>query len=71
MIDPWVIPFRPGDSSLEVVAMSRYSKVSEFGSRNGHTLVGGIVARISGCGKQKEISNDDQIDHSKEVVADV
>src|SRR5262245_9230514 len=36
--------------------------------RNGHTLVVGIVARISGCANQKEISLDDQVDHGKEEV---
>src|SRR5438094_7020485 len=40
-------------------------------ARNGHTLVVGIVARISGCQNQKELSLDDQIDHAKEVVAEL
>jgi site-specific DNA recombinase len=39
--------------------------------RNGHTLVVGIVARISGCQNQKEISLDDQEDHGKKVVAEL
>jgi site-specific DNA recombinase len=39
--------------------------------RNGHTLVGGIGARISGCAKQKEVSLDDQIDHGKQEIADL
>ncbi|HEX8911280.1 MAG TPA: recombinase family protein [Humisphaera sp.] len=39
--------------------------------RNGHTLVVGIVARISGCANQKELSLDDQVDHAKHVVADL
>jgi hypothetical protein len=39
--------------------------------RNGHTLVTGIVARISGCAKQKEVSLDDQVDHAKEEVAEL
>lgn len=34
--------------------------------RNGHTFQIGIVARISGCQNQKEISLDDQVDHGKE-----
>jgi len=38
--------------------------------RNGHTLVTGFVARISGCRNQKEVSLEDQVDHGKEVVAD-
>ncbi|HYE19758.1 MAG TPA: hypothetical protein VEA69_15010 [Tepidisphaeraceae bacterium] len=36
--------------------------------RNGHTLVVGIVARISGCANQTELSLEDQVDHGKEVV---
>ena len=39
--------------------------------RNGHTLVVTIVARISGCQNQKELSLDDQVDHAKEVVAEL
>jgi site-specific DNA recombinase len=39
--------------------------------RNGHILVVGIVARISGCAKQKEISLEDQVDHCKEVAAEL
>lgn len=39
--------------------------------RNGHVLVVGVVARISGCQNQKEVSLEDQIDHAKEVVADL
>jgi hypothetical protein len=38
--------------------------------RNGHTLVVGIVARISGCQNQKELSLEDQIDHGKEVATE-
>ena len=39
--------------------------------RNGHTLVVGVVARISGCANQKELSLDDQVDHAKQVVAEL
>jgi site-specific DNA recombinase len=39
--------------------------------RNGHTLIVGIVARISGGPNQKELSLDDQTDHGKAVVADL
>jgi len=39
--------------------------------RNGHTLIVGVVARISGCANQKEMSLDDQIDHAKQVVAEL
>lgn len=39
--------------------------------RNGHMLVVGIVARISGCAKQKEVSLVDQEDHAKEEVAEL
>ena len=42
----------------------------ELKPRNGHTLATSIVARISGCAKQKEVSLDDQVDHGKEEVAD-
>jgi site-specific DNA recombinase len=38
--------------------------------RNGHTLVVGIVARISGCQNQKELSLEDQEDHARQVVAE-
>jgi len=38
--------------------------------RNGHTLVVGIIARISGCANQKEMSLEDQEDHGKQVVAE-
>jgi site-specific DNA recombinase len=48
-----------------------FSKPSPLLPRNGHTLVVGIVARISGCANQKEMSLDDQIDHAKAVVADL
>ncbi|MFT3881156.1 MAG: recombinase family protein [Gemmatales bacterium] len=34
--------------------------------RNGHTFHVGIVARISGCQNQKEMSLEDQVDHGKE-----
>ena len=39
--------------------------------RNGHTLVVGIVARISGCANQKEVSLDDQVDHGKQLVGEM
>lgn len=39
--------------------------------RNGHTLVVGIVARISGCANQKELSLHDQVDHAKAIVASI
>lgn len=39
--------------------------------RNGDTPVVGIVARISGCANQKELSLEDQEDHGKEVVAEL
>jgi site-specific DNA recombinase len=47
------------------------SKDSKIVPRNGHALVAGVVARISGCQNQKEISLDDQVDHAKEIVADL
>ena len=39
--------------------------------RNGQTLGVDIVARISGCANQKEVSLEDQEDHGKEVVTDL
>jgi site-specific DNA recombinase len=39
--------------------------------RKGHTLVVGVVARISGRPNQKELSLDDQEDHAKQVVAEL
>ncbi len=39
--------------------------------RNGHTLVVVVVARISGCANQKEMSLDDRVDHAKQVVAEL
>lgn len=39
--------------------------------RNGHQLVVAIVARISGCASQKEMSLEDQVDHAKEEIADL
>lgn len=38
--------------------------------RHGKTLRVLVVARISGCQNQKELSLDDQIDHAKEEIAD-
>jgi site-specific DNA recombinase len=43
----------------------------ELVPRNGQTLVTGIVARISGCANQKEVSLEDQEDHGKEIVAEL
>ncbi len=39
--------------------------------RNGHTLIVGIVARISGCPNQKEMSLEDQVDGGKEEINDL
>lgn len=49
--------------------MSRVSD-RDLTPRNGHTLMAGLGARISGCGKQKEVSLEDQTDHNKEIVED-
>lgn len=38
--------------------------------RNGCELIVGVVARISGGPRQKELSLDDQLDHAKEVIAE-
>jgi site-specific DNA recombinase len=43
----------------------------ELRPRNGRILVVGIVARISGGQNQKELSLDDQVDHAKQVVAEL
>jgi hypothetical protein len=40
-----------------------FSQSNELVPRNGHTLVVGILGRISGCANQKELSLDDQVDH--------
>ena len=50
--------------------MSRCSD-SELKPRNAHTLIVGIVCRISGCANQKEMSLDDQEDHAKEAVKEL
>jgi hypothetical protein len=42
----------------------------EITPRNGCELVAGVVARISGGPRQKELSLDDQVDHAKEVIAE-
>lgn len=44
---------------------------NELKPLNGHTLIVGIAARISGCAKQKEVGLGDQVDHAKEDVAEL
>jgi hypothetical protein len=39
--------------------------------RNGKFLVVFVVARISGGPRQKEMSLEDQVDHAKEIVAEM
>ena len=39
--------------------------------RNGHSLVVGVVCRISGCANQKEQSLEDQEDHAQESIAEL
>lgn len=39
-----------------------------FTPRNGTVLHAGIIARISGCSGQKEVSLEDQVDHGRDVV---
>ena len=51
--------------------MSYFSHDAPLVPRNGHTLVVGIVCRISGCQNQKELSLEDQTDHGKEVIAEL
>jgi len=48
-----------------------YQNRPEIVPRNGHTLVAGVVARISGCANQKDLSLEDQVDHAKQVVAEL
>jgi hypothetical protein len=48
-----------------------FGAVPSWLPRNGHTLTIGVVARISGCANQKELSLDDQVDHAKQVVAEL
>ena len=38
---------------------------------NGHSLVVGVVCRISGCANQKEQSLEDQEDHARESIAEL
>ncbi|MCA8990734.1 MAG: recombinase family protein [Planctomycetaceae bacterium] len=47
------------------------SRGHQLAPRNGHTLKVLIVARISGCQNQKEMSLDDQADHAKEEIAEL
>jgi hypothetical protein len=61
------IDLRLGIPRLEDVEMERSNA---FVPRNGHTLVVGVVARISGCQNQKELSLADQEDHAKQIVAE-
>lgn len=51
----------------EVFEMARRQK-RELRPRNGHLLYALTVSRISGCKSQKEVSLEDQFDHSKEEV---
>lgn len=48
-----------------------FSQKYPLSPRNGHTLVVGIVARISGGQNQKELSLEDQVDHAKAEVAEL
>jgi len=50
--------------------MTRKSE-NELKPRNGHTLIVGVVCRISGCANQKELSLDDQEDNGKETIAEL
>ncbi len=51
--------------------MSRRRRSEHPNPENGHTLIVGVVARISGCQNQKELSLEDQVDHAKEGVAEL
>jgi hypothetical protein len=50
--------------------MSRVSE-RDLTARNGHTLMAGLAARISGCVNQKEQSLEDQTDHNREIVEEM
>lgn len=43
----------------------------DLSPRNGHTLLAGLGARISGCANQTKESLADQTDHNREVVTDL
>src|SRR3954464_6657200 len=47
-----------------------YGNQKPLRPRNGHTLIAGIGARISGCASQKELSLEDQVDHAKHEIAE-
>lgn len=79
VFSPVVTPFVPLGQTLRTVGdahphggvnMSKHSN-EELRPRNGHTLVVAIVCRISGCAKQKELSNEDQEDNAKEKIAEL
>ena len=53
----------------EVTTMSY--RHEESVPRNGHTWRTLVIARISGCQRQKEMSLEDQTDHGKEVSAEI
>lgn len=48
-----------------------HGRPNKIQPRNRHTLVVGIVARISGCPKQKEMSLEDQEDLGKDTVGEM
>lgn len=50
--------------------MSRVSE-RDLTPRNGHTLMAGLAARISGWVNQKEQSLEDQTDHNREIVEEM
>jgi hypothetical protein len=48
-----------------------YRRSKPIVPRNGHALSVGIVARISGCQDQKDISLEDQEAHGRQVIEDI
>jgi site-specific DNA recombinase len=50
---------------------TRRKHQDELKPRNGKTLIVYIIARISGCANQRELSLDDQADHAKEIISDM
>jgi hypothetical protein len=59
------------NQSSEIGQAKNKPKPKDFIPRCGDTLIVGVVARISGCASQKEVSLDDQIDSAKEEVLQI
>src|SRR5687767_7984285 len=64
-----LFPDRHG-SGQGVTFMNRRSEHALV-PRNGHTVAAGLMARISGCASQTELSLQDQEDHGRQVVTEM